>query len=92
MYRIRVLGRDLQVRSTAPPETVHDIEAFVNRKIADVAASITGGDIQVVAILALMTIAEDYLSLVKSQESRLEVEPERVKKLIEKLDRFVQGA
>ena len=87
-----MLGRDLQVKSTAPPETVQEIEAFVNRKVADVAVSVTGGDSQVVAILALMTIAEAYLSLVKAQALSQSDESERIKKLLHKLDQVVSEA
>ena len=86
MHRIRVLGRELQVRSTALPEAVQEIEAFVNAKVTEVAASVTGGDSQVVAILTLMTIAEAYLALAKEQEHLQKQGAERVGRLIEKLD------
>lgn len=85
-HRIRILGRDLQVRSTALPEAVQEIESFVNGKLSEVAASMTGGDSQVVAILTLMTIAETYLSLLKEQEVSRRHEMERITGLIRKLD------
>jgi len=81
-----VLGRDLQVKSTALPDAVQEIEAFVNAKVTEVAASVTGGDSQVVAILTLMTIAEAYLALAKEQENSQKQSAERVGRLIEKLD------
>lgn len=90
-HRIRILGRELQVKSTASAETVLDIESFVNRKIADAAASVKGGDQQVVAILALMTIAETYLSLQKSREASQHIDSERIDRLIEKVDRHLSG-
>jgi cell division protein ZapA len=86
LHRIKVLGRELQVRSSALPEKVQDIEMFVNGKLADVAASIKGSDPQLVAILTLMNIAEEYLSLAKGEEGSRQHETERVKVLLQKLD------
>ena len=86
LHRIRVLGRELQVRSVALPETVQEIEAFVNGKLSGVAASVTGGDSQVVAILTLMTIAEAYLSLVKEQDASRQQETEWLTTLLQKLE------
>jgi cell division protein ZapA len=86
LHRIRVLGRDLQVRSSAPPERVRDIEVFVNGKLAEVAASIKGSDQQLVAILALLNIAEEYLSLIRESEASRQHEAERFNLLLQKLD------
>jgi cell division protein ZapA len=86
LHRIRVLGRELQVRSAALPETVQEIESFVNDKLSGVAASVTGGDSQVVAILTLMTIAEAYLSLVKEQDASRQQETEWLTTLLQKLE------
>ena len=86
LHRIRVLGRELRVRSAALPETVQEIEAFVNDKLSGVAASVTGGDSQVVAILTLMTIAEAYLSLVKEQDASRQQETEWLTTLLQKLE------
>ncbi|MCM2358917.1 MAG: cell division protein ZapA [Geobacteraceae bacterium] len=85
MHRIRVLGRELQVRSTALPETVQEIEALVNGKLSEVASSVTGGDTQIVAILTLMTLAEEYLSLRSEYEAVRQHDAERVAKLLDKL-------
>lgn len=92
VHRIRVLGRELQVRSTALPETVREIEAFVNGKLSEVAASVTGGDAQVVAILTLMTIAEAHLSLLKEHEASRRLGAERMTRLLQKLDRHCDKA
>ncbi len=85
LHRIRVLGRELQVRNSALPEKVRDIEAFVNAKLGEV-ASIKGNDPQLVAILTLMNIAEEYLSLVKEHEGARRHEAERLNMLLQKLD------
>jgi cell division protein ZapA len=84
-----VLGRELQVRSSALPETVQEIEAFVNGKLSEVAASVTGGDSQVVAILTLMTIAEAYLSLLGEHRESQRDDAQRLSSLLEKIDRNV---
>jgi cell division protein ZapA len=81
-----VLGRELQVRSSASPESVQEIETFVNSKLSGVAASVTGGDSQVVAILTLMTLAEAYLSLVKEQNASRQQETERLNRLLQKFE------
>ncbi len=86
LHRIRVLGRELQVRSSAHPEQVREIEGLVNRKLAEVAASIKGSDSQLVAILTLMNIAEEYLSLVKGKEASRQCEAERLNALLRKLE------
>ena len=86
LHRIRVLGRELQVRSSALPEQVREIEELVNRKLAEVAASIKGSDPQLVAILTLMNIAEEYLSLVRGQETSRELEAKRLAMLLRKLE------
>ena len=86
LHRIRVLGRELQVRSSAHPEEVREIEDFVNGKLVGVAASIKGSDPQLVAILALMNIAEGYISLVRESEVSRQSEAERLNLLLQKLD------
>ena len=70
LHRIKVLGRELQVRSAASPERVRQIESYVNAAIAEIEASTRINDQQVVAILALLNIAESYMELSwKSSES-----------------------
>jgi cell division protein ZapA len=85
-HRIKVLGRELQVKSLAPPESVRDVEAFVNGKLAEVASSVKGGDCQVVAILALMNIAEAYLDLVKEHEASRQQGKEVASRLLRRID------
>lgn len=86
-HRIRLLGRELQVKSSALPETVREIEKFVNSKLATVSAAVTGGDSQVVAILTLMTIAEELLALKAQQEAWEKEGMEIVTRMLGKLDR-----
>jgi cell division protein ZapA len=81
-----VLGRELQVKSTAPPEAVREIEGLVNSKLAAVSAAVTGGDTQVVAILTLMTLAEELIALKSEQEAWKNEGMEIVARTLEKLD------
>ncbi|KAF0217547.1 MAG: hypothetical protein FD174_3226 [Geobacteraceae bacterium] len=85
-HRIRVFGRELQVKSLAPPESVREVEAFVNGKLAEVAATVRGGDSQVVAILALMNISEAYLALAREHELCRQHGKERVSRLLKQID------
>jgi len=85
-HRITVMGRDLQVRSTAQLDSVRRVEAFVNEKVAEVASSVTGCDPQVVAILTLMNLGEAYLNLVRESESAKRRTEEMVSRLLQRLD------
>jgi cell division protein ZapA len=86
LHRINVMGRELHVRSSALPEEVREIEEHVNRKLAEVAAAIKGNDPQLVAILALMNIAEEYLSLVRGNEAAQKLGGERLTMLLQKIE------
>ena len=90
LHRIRVLGRELQVRSSSHPEQVREIESFVNGRLAEVAAAIKGNDPQLVAILTLMNIAEAYLSSLREQETSQEHDAVRIDSLLKKLDTVLQ--
>jgi len=85
-HRVRVLGRELQVRSTSSAESVREVEAFVNEKLAVVAASVRTSDSQIVAILALMNIAESYLALVRENASSRQQGRERISRLLQQLE------
>ena len=85
-HTITVLGRDLQVKSTSTPEHVAQVEALVNDKLAEAGAALSGGDSQVVVILAMMNIAEAYLAAKKECEEERHACRERVTGLLGKLD------
>jgi cell division protein ZapA (FtsZ GTPase activity inhibitor) len=80
-----VLGRDIQVKSTASHDTVREVESFVNDKLTEVAVSTRGVDTQAIAILTLMNIAEDYLALVKANNSNKRLDDERICRLMERV-------
>jgi len=79
------MGRDIQVRSAASAEHVREIESFVNGRIAEVEGMVKGGDPQVVAILALMNLAESYLSI-EGHEGRSGGLDGRIRTLLDRLD------
>lgn len=85
-HSVRVLGRDLQVKSVATPEHVAQVEALVNEKLAEAEAAVTGGDNQVVVILALMHLAEACLAAKKDLENERSVFESRVSGLLERFD------
>lgn len=86
-HSIRVLGRDLQVKSVSSPEHVAQVEALVNDKLAEAEAAISGGDTQVVVILALMNLAEALLGVQKELAEERHNYSERIAGLIGRLDR-----
>lgn len=85
-HSIRVLGRELQLKSAASPEHVARVEGLVNDKLAEAASAVSGGDSQVVAIVAMMNLAEAYLTLKNEHEAERDVVRERVAQLLGRLD------
>jgi cell division protein ZapA len=86
-HSIRVLGRDLQVKSTSTPEHVAQVEELVNQKLAEAEAAVSGGDSQIVVILALMHLAEGYLTAQRELEAERSACSARISGLLERLDR-----
>ncbi len=82
LHRIKILGRELQVRSTASPERVRQIEAYVNSTLAEIEASTKSDDQQVVAILTLLNLAESYLELSWKIAESGEADNKRLSRLI----------
>lgn len=89
-HRVRVLGRELQVRSMAPADSVREVEAFVNEKLAEVAASVKTTDPQIVAILTLMNIAESYLALARENDAYRQQGSKRISRILYELDRNLE--
>jgi cell division protein ZapA len=85
-----VLGRELQVRSQASADSVREVEAFVNKKLAEVAASVITSDSQIIAILTLMNIAESYLALAMENDAYRKQGSERISRILYKLERNLE--
>jgi cell division protein ZapA len=86
VHRIRVLGREIQVRSSSSPTAVHEIEAFVNDKLAEVASSVPAADQQLVTILALLDVSESLLAGSRPPAVELQQIRVRMDGMLKKLD------
>ena len=86
-HTIKVLGRELQVKNASSSEHVAQVEALVNAKLAEAGAATNGGDSQIVAILALLNIAESYLALKHERDEERRTNRHRISGLIGRLDR-----
>lgn len=62
-HRISILGREIQVKSSASVESVREIEAYLSERAAEVAVSLPNADQQLVSLLVLLNITESYLAL-----------------------------
>lgn len=85
VHTVRVLGRDLKIRSTASAEVVREVETYLNAKVEEVDRALKGGDTLSVAILTLLNIAESYLSLRRSLTESQD-QDQRMSELIKRLD------
>jgi cell division protein ZapA len=81
-HSIRVLGRDLQVKSASSPEHVAQVESLVNDKLTEAEAATSGVDSQAAIILALMNLAEAVVSAQKELAQERQACRERVSGLI----------
>lgn len=85
-HRIRVLGKEMTVKSAASPEHVREVEALVNRKVAEAQSSVPVGDPQIPVIIALMNLAETCLSLTRELEERERLGREEMDRLARRID------
>ncbi|HJV65543.1 MAG TPA: cell division protein ZapA [Geomonas sp.] len=85
-HSITVMGRNLQVKSASSPELVAQVQAVVNEKVAEAAAAVSGADTQIVAILAMMNLAEAFLSAQKELEHERHTCRTRISGLLGRLD------
>jgi cell division protein ZapA len=74
----------------ASAESVREVEAFVNEKLAEVATSVKTTDSQIIAILTLMNIAESYLALARENDEYRKQGSERISRLLYKLERNLE--
>jgi cell division protein ZapA len=85
-HRINVLGRELQVRSTASPERVRQIEKYINSRIAEAEASTKCADPLIIAVLALLNIAESFIDISSESEKRNSLDNERIFRLMQYIE------
>jgi cell division protein ZapA len=84
-HSVRVLGREISVRSSAPAEKVHAVESFVNERLQEIGSALKSGDAQLVLTLALLNTAEEMLELRAAREADTPLES-RLLSMIEKLE------
>jgi len=89
-HRIRVLGREIQVRSSSSVESVLEVEAYINQRLAEVAASIPSADQQLVTLLTLLNITESYLGLRNSGTSGEPDQRGTVDRIMQKIDKALE--
>lgn len=68
-HRLSILGREIQVKSSASAESVREIETYLNERAAEVAISLPNADQQLVSLLVLLNITESYLALRRGEPS-----------------------
>lgn len=82
---VRILGREISVRTSAPAERVAAIETFVNERLHEIGSALKSGDAQLVLTLALLNTTEEMLSLKDEQAAGQDLE-QKVRTLIERLE------
>lgn len=82
---VTVFGRDISVRSSAPPEKVAAVESFVNTRLQEIGSALKSGDGQLVLTLALLNTAEELLDRQASAAENSTLET-RLRGLLEKLE------
>lgn len=83
---VRVLGRELAVRSSASVDKVQLVEAFVNTRLQEIGSALKSADAQLVLTLALLNTAEELLDLRSAQELAKSLD-DRLQGIIEKLSK-----
>ncbi|MBL0224493.1 MAG: cell division protein ZapA [Geobacteraceae bacterium] len=84
-HSVRVLGREISVRSSAPAEKVQAVETFVNDRLQEIGSALKSGDAQLVLTLALLNTAEEMLDLRSAKESDRALDT-RAREIIERLE------
>jgi len=84
-HTVRVLGREISVRSSAPAERVHAVETFVNGRLQEIGSALKSGDAQLVLTLALLNTAEEMLDLRGAKELDRSLE-NKVRGIVERLE------
>jgi cell division protein ZapA len=84
-HSVRVLGREISVRSSAPPEKVQAVETFVNDRLQEIGSALKSGDAQLVLTLALLNTAEEMLDLRVAKETDKSLDG-RLRSIIERLE------
>ena len=85
-HRIQILGREIQVKSSASVESVREVEDYLNERSAEVALSLPNADQQLIALLILLNTTESYLALRRGEPSGGAGFQQAVDCMVEKID------
>ena len=84
-HSVRILGREISVRSSAPAEKVHAVESFVNNRLQEIGSALKSGDAQLVLTLALLNTTEELLDLRAARDADSTLEG-KMRGMIERLE------
>lgn len=84
-HLVTVLGREIPVRSVASEEKVREVEAFVNGRIELIRQRLTTADPQLIVSLAMLNLAEEFLTLQANQVGTSKLE-NRLSNILDRLD------
>ena len=85
-HRIQILGREIQVKSSASVESVREVEDYLNERSAEVVLSLPNADQQLIALLILLNTTESYLALRRGEPSGGAGFQQAVDSMVEKID------
>lgn len=85
-HRISILGREIQVKSSASADSVREIEAYLNERATEVAVSLPNADQQLVSLLVLLNITESYIALRRGAPNVGEGFQQAVDSMVAKID------
>lgn len=84
-HLVTVLGREIPVRSAASEEKVREVETFVNGRIELLRQRLTIADPQLIISLAMLNLAEEFLTLQANQTGTDRLE-NRLSNILDRLD------
>ncbi len=88
-HLVRILGREIPVRSSASEEKVREIEAFVNKRVEEVRSRLAAADPEIVVSLAMLNLAEQYLEQQETQAKAATL-GKKVGGMLDKLDKSLE--
>lgn len=68
-HRIRILDREIQVKSSSSVESVREVEEYLQDRATEVALSLPNADQHLISLLLLLNITESYLALRRGDPS-----------------------
>lgn len=86
IVRLRILGKDVSVRTSLPEDQVRRVEQYVSERIERLSAGVGSADTLFVATLALMQLSEECLSLKDENQELRQGYEERLRRIVERLD------